>query len=122
MGSTSLKSNWSHAPLIRDIPAPAKSKRKQKTVEELIGIPKSKKGGKNKRKCVVFRSAIVAAALSVSSDGIRNRNRILLNEEEVAWTISKIIGEDYLGNDEEVISKIMISDGIEAEPLHNNHQ
>lgn len=60
---------------------------------------------------MVFRSAIAAAALSISSNGIKNRNRIILDEEEVAWTVSKIMEEDFMGDDDEVISKIFCSDG-----------
>lgn len=73
------------------------------------GCKKGKGGRRKKQKCVVFRSAIDAAALSVSSDGINNRNRIILNESQAAWTVTKIVGTDYLGNDEEVISKIMVT-------------
>ncbi|KAG5525843.1 hypothetical protein RHGRI_032211 [Rhododendron griersonianum] len=64
-----------------------------------------------KQECVVFRSAIAAATLSVSTEGIINRNRIVLNESQaVLWTVTKIMETDYLGNDEEVISKIMVTD------------
>lgn len=63
-----------------------------------------------------FQVGKAAAALSVSTEGIRNRNRIILNEKEAAWTVTKIIGEDFMGNDEEVISRIMITDDIEAAP------
>ncbi|KAI8562171.1 hypothetical protein RHMOL_Rhmol03G0014000 [Rhododendron molle] len=91
-----------------------KPKRKQKSVEEILGIPKpstKRKGGRRKKqKCVVFRSAIAATALSVSTEGIIIRNRILLNESQAAWTVTRIIGADYLGNDEEIISKIMVTD------------
>lgn len=73
------------------------------------GCKKGKGGRRKKQKCVVFRSAIDAAALSVSSDGINNRNRIILNESQAAWIVTKIVGTDYLGNDEEVISKIMVT-------------
>lgn len=79
----------------------AKHKRKQKTIEEILGIPstrKSKKGGKKnkQKKSVVFRGAIAEAALSVSSEGINNRNKILLNEADVL-AVTKILGEDYSG-------------------------
>ncbi|KAG5547642.1 hypothetical protein RHGRI_013364 [Rhododendron griersonianum] len=90
------------------------AKRKYKSVVEILGIPKTprnKKGGRrSKQKCVVFHSAIAAAALSISTDGINNRNRILLNESQVVWTVTKIMETDYLGNDEEVINKIMVTD------------
>lgn len=84
-----------------------KPKRKQKSVEELLGLPKTKKGGRKKKKSVVFKSAIAAAALSISSNGIKNRNRIILNEEEAVWAVTKIMEEDFMGDEDEVISKIM---------------
>ncbi|KAG5561225.1 hypothetical protein RHGRI_004298 [Rhododendron griersonianum] len=42
--------------------------------------------------------------------GINNRNRILLNESQAVWTATNILGTDYLGNDEKVISNIMVTD------------
>lgn len=53
---------------------------------------------------------MAAVALSVSTEGINNRNRILLNEAEAVLTVTKIMGEDHLGNEEEIISKIMVTD------------
>lgn len=51
-----------------------------------------------KQKCVVFRAATAAAALSVSSDDIRNSNRIIrLDAAQAVWTVTKIIGVDYMG-------------------------
>lgn len=38
---------------------------------------------------MVFRSAMAVAALSVSSEGINNRNRSLLNEAQAGWTVAK---------------------------------
>ncbi|KAI8535023.1 hypothetical protein RHMOL_Rhmol10G0142700 [Rhododendron molle] len=91
-----------------------KTKRKVKSVEDILGIPKAtgtRKGGRRrKQKCVVFHSALAAAALLVSTEGINNRNRILLNESQAVWTVTKIMGADYFGNDEEVISSIMVTD------------
>ncbi|KAI8552656.1 hypothetical protein RHMOL_Rhmol06G0282900 [Rhododendron molle] len=91
-------------------------KKKQKTIEDLLGIPKAKNtkntkkgGGRKKQKCVVFRAAAAAVALSVSSEDIRNRNRLIrLDAAQAAWTVTKIIGADYTGNEEEVVSKIMV--------------
>lgn len=40
-------------------------------------------------------------------------NKLNLNEEEVAWNVSKIIGEDYLGNDDEIICKIKTTDKLD---------
>lgn len=84
-----------------------KIKRRKKSIEELIGFPKSKKGGRKIKKGVLLRSAIASAALSISSEGFRNRNRLILNEDEAARSVSKIIGEDFSGDDDEVISKLM---------------
>ncbi|KAI8525263.1 hypothetical protein RHMOL_Rhmol13G0217000 [Rhododendron molle] len=104
-------------PIVEDEVIPKESRRpkkKLKSVEDILGFkPKpSRKGGRrSKQKCVVFRSAIAAAALSVSSEGINNRNRILLNEAQAVWSVTKIMETDYLGNDEEVISKIMGEEG-----------
>lgn len=66
-----------------------KIKKRKKTIEELIGFPKSKKGGRKIKKGVLVRSAIASAALSISSEGFRNRNRLILNEEEAALSVSK---------------------------------
>lgn len=85
-----------------------KGKKKRKTINEILGLPKlkqgSKKGGK---KCVLFRSAVAAAALSasISSNGINNRNKILLDEAQAIWEVNKLY-MSYDGNEEEVISKI----------------
>jgi len=57
----------------------------------------------------VFRSVIVAAALSVSSKSI---NRIQLNLAQAARSISKILGEDYIGEDDEVINSFMLQANI----------
>ncbi|GFZ16177.1 hypothetical protein Acr_25g0005860 [Actinidia rufa] len=53
-----------------------KPKRKQRSIEDILGLSKStkSKSRRGKQKCVVYRSAMAAAALSVSSEGITNRN------------------------------------------------
>ncbi|KAH7858180.1 hypothetical protein Vadar_020949 [Vaccinium darrowii] len=71
------------------------------------GLPIAGKGRKKRNKCVLVRSAIAAAALCISSERIKNRNRIILNEEETVRTIAKIMSEDFMGNDEEVLSNFM---------------
>lgn len=89
-----------------------KGKKKRKTIDDILGFSKvsSQKhmGGRSKQKCVVFRSAVAAAALSasISSDGIANRNRILLNEAQANWAVNKSMGIGYEGDEAEVISKI----------------
>lgn len=54
----------------------------------------------------MFRSAIAAAVLSVSSDGI---NRTHLNATQASRSISKILDEDYLGEDDEIISNFSVA-------------
>lgn len=90
-----------------------KTKRKLRSIEDVLGLSKpsrSRRGRRAKQKCVVFRSAMAAAAISVSSEGIMNRNKILLSESKAAWSITKILGTDFMGDDEEVISKIMVTE------------
>lgn len=90
-------------------------KKKRKTINDILGFSKIKPvctntrgGGRNKNKCVVLRSAVAAAALSasVSSEGINNRNRILLDEAQAIWAINKMHGITYDGDEQEVINKI----------------
>lgn len=87
-------------------------KSKRKNIDEILGNPKvnkhKPKKGKGKQKCVVLRSAIAAAALSasVSTEGISNRNKIILTEAQAIRQMNKLIGYKYNGEDEEVISKI----------------
>ncbi|GFY93178.1 hypothetical protein Acr_08g0015740 [Actinidia rufa] len=50
------------------------------------------------------------APTKVSTEGITNRNRILSSESKAAWSVTKILGTDYMGKDEEVISRIMVTD------------
>lgn len=96
-----------------------KGKKKKKTIDEILGLSKAnlcdRKGGRNKSKCVVLRSAVAAAALSasVSTEGISNRNKILLNEAQTIWAVNKIMGIGYNGEEEEVISKI--AESLEAQ-------
>lgn len=85
-------------------------KRNRKNINEILGFSKVNTGnkGKKNKKCVVLRSAVAKAALSasISSEGINNRNRILLNEAQAIWTVDKIMGLSYDGDENEVISKI----------------
>jgi len=86
-----------------------KAKWKHKKISEMMVFPKSKKMGgrkkKKKKKCVVFRSAIAAAALSVSSEGM---NKFHLNSAQATRSINKILGEDYLGDDDEIIRSFSV--------------
>ncbi|KAG5564401.1 hypothetical protein RHGRI_000556 [Rhododendron griersonianum] len=65
--------------------------KKKKNLVEILGYPiqslpaKNRGGRKKKNKSVVFRAAATAIALSVSTEGISNRNRILLNESQAVW-------------------------------------
>jgi len=90
-----------------------KGKKRRKNIDEILGFSKVDNRnhmgrGRTKNKCVVFRSAVAAVALnaSVSSEGINNRNRILLDEAQTIWAVNKIMGIGYDGDENEVISKI----------------
>lgn len=96
-------------------------KRRRKTIDEILGNSKvnklNQKVGRGKKKCVVLRSAIAAAALSasVSSEGITNRNKFILSEAQTIRQMNKLIGYKYDGEDEEVISKIAELEKLEKE-------
>jgi hypothetical protein len=57
-------------------------------------IPKSKMiGGRKKQN---FRSIVSAAALPIFSESI---NMIYLNKAQAVWSLNKIMGQDYMGDD-----------------------
>ncbi|KAI8552569.1 hypothetical protein RHMOL_Rhmol06G0277100 [Rhododendron molle] len=93
--------------------AVARKSKKKSLVVEILGYPIAtppvvNRGGKKKKnKSVAFRAAAVAVALSISSEGISNRNRILLNESQAVWQVNKMMKIGYKGSEDEVISKIM---------------
>ncbi|KAI8567696.1 hypothetical protein RHMOL_Rhmol02G0141800 [Rhododendron molle] len=97
-----------------------KGKKKRKSIYDILGFTKvnslNNKGRKNKQKCKVFRSAVAAVALSasISSGGIVNRNRIILNEAQTIWECNKIMGMGYDGDEDEVVSRFA---DMEAEDL-----
>ncbi|KAG5565558.1 hypothetical protein RHGRI_001461 [Rhododendron griersonianum] len=88
-----------------------KGKKKRKSIYDILGFTKvnslNNKGRKNKQKCEVFRSAVAAVALSasISSGGIVNRNRIILNEAQAIWECNKIMGMGYDGDEDEVVNR-----------------
>ncbi|KAI8524293.1 hypothetical protein RHMOL_Rhmol13G0139200 [Rhododendron molle] len=63
-----------------------KGKNKRKTIDDILGFTQvnsfNNKSRNNKPKCAIYRSAVVTLALSasISSDGVINRNRIILDE------------------------------------------
>lgn len=89
-----------------------KGKRNRKSIDEILGYSKvnarNTNGKRNNKKCVVLRSAVASAALSasISSGGINNRNKILLDEAQAIWAVDKLFGISYDGEEEEVVSKI----------------
>lgn len=64
--------------------------------------------GKSKRPIskAIFGSGVAAISLSISSDGVNNRNRILLNEAQAVENIEKTLGIGLGGVEGEVVSKI----------------
>ncbi|KAI8566658.1 hypothetical protein RHMOL_Rhmol02G0058800 [Rhododendron molle] len=84
-----------------------KGKKKRKTIDDILGFTRvssfNNKSRNNKPKCAVYRSAVAALALSasLSSDGVINRNRIILDEAQAIWTCNKIMGLVYDGEEDE---------------------
>lgn len=104
-----------------------KGKRNRKSINEILGYTKvnagNANGKRNKKKCVVLRSAIASAALSasISSGEINNRNRILLDEAQTIWAVDKLFGISYDGDEEEVISKIAEMEAQNKASANENH-
>ncbi|THG01861.1 hypothetical protein TEA_029465 [Camellia sinensis var. sinensis] len=89
----------------------SKRKSKRKLLQQVLGNfaagDKLRRGGRKKGgKSVTLRSAAAALSLSLSSDAIANRNRILLNEAEAVWKIGKLLDLHSDEHDDEVVSKI----------------
>ncbi|KAI8551124.1 hypothetical protein RHMOL_Rhmol06G0160900 [Rhododendron molle] len=90
-----------------------KGRKKRKTIDDILGFTRvnslDNKSRNNKSKCTVYRSVVAALALStcISSDGVINKNRIVLDEAQVIWTCNKIMGLGYDGEEGEVISKFV---------------
>lgn len=62
---------------------------------------------RKKTKQVVFRSAVAAVSLTLSSEGIRYRNRSLLDEAQTVWAMGKIVGGEAQSSENEIISKLV---------------
>ncbi|KAG5556792.1 hypothetical protein RHGRI_007150 [Rhododendron griersonianum] len=88
-----------------------KGKKNRKTIDDILRFTRvnslNNKSWNNKPKCAVYRSIVAVLALSASifSDGVTNRNRIILDEAQAIWTCNKIMGLEYDGEEDEVISK-----------------
>ncbi|KAI8553504.1 hypothetical protein RHMOL_Rhmol05G0021000 [Rhododendron molle] len=90
-----------------------KGKNNRKSIYDILGFSKvnsfNNKGRRNKQKCGAFRSAVAVVALSssLSSEGVINRNRIILNEAQAIWECNKIMGVGYDGDEDEVVSRFV---------------
>lgn len=76
-------------------------------IEGLEDNVEALKGGnirKKQPKQAIFRSAADVVSLSLSRDGMRNRNRIILNEAQTAWSLAKTKNVEREGPEEEVTS------------------
>ncbi|KAH7843169.1 hypothetical protein Vadar_013520 [Vaccinium darrowii] len=97
--------------------APLLGRRKKKPLEQILDCnsPESNplRNGRRRKKIkqAVYRSAIAAASLSFSSDGIRNRNKILINKAQEIWSLGKTVGGEAMGPEEEVISRLAEMEG-----------
>lgn len=84
--------------------------RKKKTWEDILGLnffyDKSLFGGRRRKKTkqVVFRSAVAAASLSVSSEGTR-RNKLLINDAQAIRAMDKIVGGEAVGSEDDAMAK-----------------
>lgn len=58
----------------------------------------------------------MAISLSISSEGINNRNRIILNRARAIWELDKSMGIDYDGERKKVISRVVQIEAIDEEP------
>ncbi|KAI8005852.1 hypothetical protein LOK49_LG07G00562 [Camellia lanceoleosa] len=89
----------------------SKKKSKRKLLQQVLGNisagEKSRRCGRKKGgKPATFRPEASTISLSLSSDAIANRNRILLNEAEAVWKIGKLLDLHSDEHDDEVVSKI----------------
>ena len=101
-----------------------KQKSKKKSMEDILGIPlstiskrsgakskKERKRGRTRKRssCATLRSIMAAVSLSVSisAEGVANRNRLILDEAQAAWEIGKLLGMEYEGDEDEVVSKMV---------------
>ncbi|KAH7862757.1 hypothetical protein Vadar_009108 [Vaccinium darrowii] len=97
--------------------APLLGRRKKKPLEQILDCnsPESNplRNGRRRKKIkqAVYRSAIAAASLSFSSDGIRNRNKILIKKAQEIWSLGKTVGGEATGPEEEVISRLAEMEG-----------
>lgn len=75
---------------------------------------------RSKVRCVLFRSAVAAAALPISSEGI---SRTHLDEAQAIWEVNKIMGLSYMGDETEVIQRIAIMEAEDEEQAksHASH-
>lgn len=92
-----------------------KVKRKVRPVDQVMDIFRNscRRGSlKRHNPKAMFRSAIAATSLYVSTNGIRNRNRILLNEAQAVQALDKILGTRPEGDEEEVVSKFVPMEDI----------
>lgn len=60
---------------------------------------------KIKRRWITVIKIITNLSASISSNGINNRNKMLLNEAQAVWEVNKLY-MSYDGDEEEVVSKI----------------
>lgn len=58
--------------------------------------------------CANLQQQHAILSLSISSEGNRYRIRLNVAEAEAARLLTMIMGVDYVGDDEKIISKIMI--------------
>ncbi|KAA8538584.1 hypothetical protein F0562_028222 [Nyssa sinensis] len=86
-------------------------RRKLKLLANVLGNDenhrrKGKFGLKKVKKGAILRMAATVISMSISSSAIQNRNWIIEGEAKKIWEVGKKLGLSYIGEDQEVISRI----------------
>lgn len=107
---------------IEEIKDTGKEKWKQKSVETMLGFPKSKMKGGKKKQSDLLRSTVAIAALPLSSIGI---NRTHIDKAQAVWAVNKIMGLHYSGDGKDLTRQFAIMEAedeerTKAHGIHHN--
>ncbi|GFS39280.1 hypothetical protein Acr_00g0062040 [Actinidia rufa] len=87
-------------------------KNKAHSTERVVGAMRRLGSGgrfikRKNKKGAIFRAASASIVLSISTESINNRGRIMLNEAQATWEMGKALGLVEDGSNENVICKIV---------------
>ncbi|KAI8550189.1 hypothetical protein RHMOL_Rhmol06G0085500 [Rhododendron molle] len=98
---------------VKEVKDSENGKWKQKSIEQILGIPKTKKKDEKKiQSYVLFRSTVIAAAVPIFCKGISKTH---LDEAQAIWVVNKIMGLRCMGDEKDVIRRIAIMEGEDEE-------